>query len=96
LLLAGNVGHFRVIERNELAHLRELVIVLLEEQTHLDYRGEMSQLASQRGHALGVLHRFWIGELPLDLAGPFDGLGEAISKAQLLFVAGVAPPLAYF
>jgi hypothetical protein len=56
----------------------------------------MSKLSAQSGHLLGVLYRPWIGKLFLDFAGPFDGLGEAITKAQLPDVAVVAPPLAYF
>ena len=59
----------------------------------------MAQLASQRRHALGVFHRFRIGKQPFDLAGPLDGLSEAIAKAQVSGVAGAALvvlPLAYF
>jgi hypothetical protein len=59
----------------------------------------MTQLASQRSHALGVFHRFRIGKEPFDLAGPLDGLSEAIAKAQVSGVAGaalVARPFAYF
>jgi hypothetical protein len=82
--------------RNELAHLRELVVVFLKRLAHLyDWR-EMPELSAQRGHLLGVLYRPGVGKLSLDLAGPFYGLGEAITKAQVPDVAVVAPPLAYF
>lgn len=50
----------------------------------------MAQLTSQRCHALGVFHRFRIGKQPFDLAGPLDGLSEAIAKAQVSGVAGAA------
>ena len=59
----------------------------------------MAQLTSQRRHALGIFYRFRIGKQPFDLAGPLDGLSEAVTKAQVSGVAGAALvvlPLAYF
>jgi hypothetical protein len=63
------VGHFRVINRNELACLRELVLESLELSGHFDERAKVAVLATQRGHALGVLYGLRIGKLALDLGG---------------------------
>jgi len=60
----------------------------------------MAQLTAQGGHSLGILYGPWVGQLLLDLAGPFKGFGEAITQAQVVGVAGAAPEagplLAYF
>ena len=62
----------------------------------------MAQLAAQGRHPLGVSYRAGVGKLPLDFAGPLNGLGKAIAEAQLLVEAGAAAvalaawPLAYF
>jgi hypothetical protein len=55
-------------------------------------------LPAQRGHALGVLYRFRVGKLPLDLAGAVKRVGEAVTEAQVSGVAGAASRVlvAYF
>jgi hypothetical protein len=60
----------------------------------------MAQLAPQRSHPLGILYRPGIGQLLFNLTGPLKSLGEAITQAQVVGVAGAAleagPLLAYF
>jgi hypothetical protein len=91
-------GHLRVINGNELVHVRELVFVFVEKAGHFNDRGQMAVLSSQRGHPLGVLYCAGIGELPLDLAGAVKGVGEAIPETQVSGVAGAASRdlVAYF
>src|SRR5687767_3145634 len=102
LFVARHSGHLWVIEYNELADLRELVVVLLKLFPHVHEWIEMAQLASERRHALGVSYRPGIGKLSLDFTGPLNGLGKAIAETQLFVEAGAAGvaleawPLEYF
>jgi hypothetical protein len=91
-------GHLGVINGNELVHVRELVFVFLKKGSHFDERCQVAVLSSQRGHPLGVLYGPGIGELPLDLTGAVQRVGEAIPEAQVSGVAGAAPGVlvAYF
>jgi hypothetical protein len=79
-------------------HVRELVFVFLEKAGHFDDRSQVAVLSSQRCHALGVLYSPGIRELPLDLAGAIERVGEAIPETQVSGVAGAASRVfvAYF
>ena len=75
--------HLRVIRIDELAGLRELVLIFLESVPHFDQRLEMPQLAAQRSHALLVPYGLRIGELSLYLRGTLDGVSEPVVETQL-------------
>jgi len=79
LFVASFRGHLRVVCKNELADLSELVVNFQEQSGHLYQRRQMLVLATQRSHSLGVLHRSGIGKLLLDLAGARKRIGEAIT-----------------
>ena len=95
---SGLSGHLGVINESELVCFDELQVVLAEGGAHFDQRRQVAMLSSQRGHALGVLYRFRIGELALDLAGALERVGETIPETQVSGVAGAASRVwvAYF
>jgi hypothetical protein len=74
-----------VINRNELARLRELVLLLPKTGGQLYERSKPAMLAAQLGQFLSVPERFRCRQRALDFVRPRERLGEAIAKAQLCF-----------
>ena len=79
-------GELRVVNGNELARLRELVIEFLQSPGLRDDSGEALVLPSQRCEQPGVANRFRIQELALDLRRAREGVGESIADGQEVFV----------
>ena len=82
---AGLGGQLGVVNRNELARLRELVLLLPKPASQLYERGESAVFAAQLGQRLGIPERFRCRERAFDLFCPRERLGEAVAKAQLCF-----------
>jgi hypothetical protein len=100
-LLGARLGrHLRIVNANELACLRKLVIVLPEQCTALDDLHQPLVLAAQRCHQPGVAKRLRVEQVPLDHRRASERVGEQIAEAQVAAaVAGAvaaAVGLAYF
>ncbi len=80
--LAGEIG---VVNENELARLRELVLGFREFRRQLPNGSETAVLASELRQARAIAHHRGVGELLLDVLGPRERLGETIAEAQLSF-----------
>jgi hypothetical protein len=74
-----------IVNGNELARLRELVLLPLKAGAQLDERSEPPVFATQLSQCLSVPECFRCRERALDLAGPRERLDEAVAKAQLCF-----------
>jgi hypothetical protein len=74
-----------VINGNELARLRELILLLVKPSSQLDERGEPPVFAAELGQRLGVPECFRCRERALDFVCPRERLGEAVAKAQACF-----------
>jgi hypothetical protein len=77
-------GHLGVVNADELADLRELVIVLVERCSPFDHLHEPLMLAAQRRHEPGIAKRFRVEQLPFDFRRAGDRVGEEIAEAQAL------------
>ena len=87
LLRAGvnihrNGRHVTVVNADELADFRELVIVLAKRCSLLDHLHEPLVLASQRCHQPGIAERLRVEQLPFDFRRACDRVGEEIPEAQ--------------
>jgi hypothetical protein len=82
LLSACFRGHLGIINANELAHLRELVLIPLEAGRHFLDRGEPAMLPSQLREPARISRGRRIGQLALDLRRPRHRVGETIANAQ--------------
>jgi hypothetical protein len=67
------IRHFGVVNRNELAHLRELVLGLLQSGPYLDNRHQPAVLSAQLRELTRVAETAWVGERPLDFLGAGEG-----------------------
>jgi hypothetical protein len=91
LLGACFLGHLRVVNGNELAHLRELVLVLPELAGLFDDGAQALVLATEAREELRVTERSRVEQLVLELLRPPQRLVEAVAEAQ-----AVASGFAYF
>jgi hypothetical protein len=79
LLGARFRGHVRVVSKNELADIRELVLGLLQPVGHLDDRREALLLSAERREQSGVANGLGVEQIAFDFSLPFERLGEAIA-----------------
>jgi hypothetical protein len=84
-LVAGLGGQLGVVNRNELARLRELVLLLPKPRSQIYERGESAMFTAQLGQLLSVPERFRCRERAFNLFCPRERLGEAVAKTQLCF-----------
>src|SRR6185503_14326345 len=75
-------GQIRVVNENELAYLRELVLEFSESGGRLGNRGEPPVLSPELGQPLSIAERGRIGECSLDLVGAGEHFSESVAKAQ--------------
>lgn len=80
--MPGLGGHFGVIERQELARLRELYVQLLEMPGALDDLFEALVFPTEGCQELGILDGLGIEKVALDRGGAQERVGEAIANAQ--------------
>jgi len=80
--VSGFGSHFGVIERQELARLRELQVQLLDLLGALEDLTEALVLPTEGCHELGILDGLGIEKVALDCGGAQERVGEAIANAQ--------------
>ena len=66
--LACHGGHLRVVERSELAHLRELVLQLLQTGGACHQSGQPLMFTPQLGQPLGIPQNRGIEQVALDVS----------------------------
>src|ERR687888_243317 len=71
-----------VVNENELANLRELVLVLPQPGRRLHHRRQAAVFSPKLGESLRVAMRAGIRECPLDLVGARQHFGELIAERQ--------------
>jgi len=77
-------GHFGIVNADELADFRELVIVLVERVGLFDHLHEPLVLATQRRHEPGIAECLRVEQLPFDFRRAGDRVGEEVPEAQAL------------
>ncbi|GAC1516525.1 MAG: hypothetical protein NVS1B4_11940 [Gemmatimonadaceae bacterium] len=82
-----------VIDENELARLRELVLDLFPHSTQLDNSGEPPVLTPQVGESMGIPRSAGLGELALDLGEARERLAEPVAETQVFFPPAGVPPI---
>jgi len=82
LLGAGLFGHLGVVNENELAHLRELVLAFAELSGDLDDGTESSVFSSELSQRVRVAQRGGVRECPLDLGRPSQNVCEPVPERQ--------------
>jgi hypothetical protein len=75
-------GHLGVVNGNELARLRELVLDLPEPVGGANDLGQPLVLTPQRGQLPGVAQRLRVEQLAFDLRRTGDGVRESVAEAQ--------------
>jgi hypothetical protein len=74
--------HLGVVNADELADFRELVIVLVKRCGLFDDLYEPLVLAPERRHQPGIAKRLRVEQLPFDFRRACDRVGEEIPEAQ--------------
>ena len=78
----GLGSHFGVVNADELADFRELVIILVKRRSLFDDLHEPLVLAPERRHQPGIAERLRVEQLPFDFRRACDRVGEEIPEAQ--------------
>ena len=82
--------HVGVFCDNELAGLRELVVIFVQQGRAFDYLHQPLMFPPERRHQLRIAERLRVEQFPLDDRRAGERVGEEIAEAQ------VAAGLAYF
>lgn len=82
-------GELRVVNRNELARLRELVLYFAQLGRELDHRKKPAVLTAELRELRGIPDARWVSERPFDLLGARQGGRYAIAERQRSIASGL-------